>query len=133
MFGCKAIWSKSLLVSKEFWFRSLLVKGFCCKNLWLCGVQVFWLVVGHAHHLAEVRGWWSAMRIILLRSGLVVGQAHHLAEVRGWWSAMRIILLRSGLVVGHAHHLAEVRGWWSAMHIILLRSGVGGQPCTSSC
>ena len=102
-------------------------------------------MVSHAHHLAEIRGWWSAMRIIFLRSGvgwsamciiLLLSHAHHLAEVRGWW-----------LVVSHAHNLAEVRGWWSAMciilaevrgwrsamRIILLRSGVGGQPCASSC
>ena len=59
--------------------------------------------------------------------GLVISYGHHLAVVRGWRSAMDIILLLSGVGVSYGHHLAVVRGWWSAIDIILLWSGVGGQ------
>ena len=51
------------------------------------------LVVSYSHHVAVVRGWWSAMvsycLIMLLWSG-VGGQlfSHHVGMVKGWWSAI---------------------------------------------
>ena len=86
-----------------------------------------------SYHLAVVKGWWSAIIIILhsfsqlsswCGQGLVVSYYHHLAVVRGWWSAIIIILhsfsqlsscCGQGLVVSYYHHLAVVKGWWSSM------------------
>ena len=78
--------------------------------------------------------------------GLVVSYCYHLAVVKGWRSAIDIILLWSGvggqlltsccgqgLVVSYCYHLAVVKGWWPAIDIILLWSGVGGQLLLSSC
>ena len=69
-----------------------------------------------------VRGWWSAVVIMLLWSG---------------WSGVGGQLLSScccgqGLVVSYCHHVAVVRGWWSAIVIMLLWSVVGGQLRTRS-
>ena len=68
--------------------------------------------------------------------GLVVSYCHHLAVVRGWWSAIAIILLwlgvggqlltssccGQGLVASYWHNLAVVRCWWSAMNTFLERT-----------
>ena len=85
-----------------------------------------------SHHVAVVRGWWSAIvsscccgqglvvsycHIMLLWSG-VDGQllSHHVAVVRGWLSAILIMLLWSGVGCQlFSHHVAVVRGWWSAI------------------
>ena len=108
------------------------------------------LVVSHCHHIAVVRGWWSAIVIRLLWSeaggqplsshccgqGLVVSHCHHIAVVRGWWSAIVIRLLWSevggqplsshccgqGLVVSYCDHVAVVRGWWSIAHTFFRRT-----------
>ena len=96
--------------------------------------MLLWSGVGGqllSHHVAVVRGWWSAIvtscccgqglvvshsRIMLLWSGVggqllshhvaVVGSgpllSHHVAVVRGWWSAT-------------FSHVAVVKGWWSAI------------------
>ena len=88
--------------------------------------------------------------IMLLWSG-VGGQllSHHVAVVRGWWSAIvSSCCCGQGLVVSHSHHVAVVRGWLSAIFssccrgqglmvsyclIMLLWSGVGCQPFSSCC
>ena len=52
---------------------------------------------------------------------------YQLTMVRGWWSAISIILPWSGvgsqLLTSSSHDL----GWWSAINIIKLWSGFGGQ------
>ena len=78
--------------------------------------------------------------------GLVFRYSHHVAVVKGWWSAIAIMLLLSGvggqllsscccgqgLVVSYCHHVAVVRGWTSALVIMLLWSVLGGQLRTRS-
>ena len=65
----------------------------------------------------------------------MVSYCHHVAVVRGCWSAVVIMLLWSG-VGGQLLSVAVVRGWWSAIVIMfvimLLWSVVGGQLRTRS-
>ena len=45
-------------------------------------------MVSYYHHVAVVRGWWSA---------IIISYYHHVAVVRGWRSAIIIMLLWSGV------------------------------------
>ena len=87
-------------------------------------IKLLWSGVGGqllSHHVAVVRGWWSAIvssgccgqglvvsycHIMLLRSG-VGGEVVNYCHVMLLWSGVGGQLL--------SHHVAMVKGWWLAL------------------
>ena len=80
-----------------------------------------------SHHVAVVRGWWSAIVTACFGGELL---SHHVAVVKGWWSAIvTSCCCGQGCVVSYCHIMfcCGQELMVSYCHIMLLWSGVGGQ------